>query len=238
MFRRSSIAVSILGAVLAAHAQAPVAKVTPPVKQHNAPEAAKESRPPAPPAPAPIPQMSPEQLPPQPPRVIYQGGQLSIDSQNASLADILHEIHTQTNSQIDLPPSMGKERVAAHISGSPREVVNELLEGARVGYIILGSPDDPNAIQKIILSVLPQEASNGQTPAGHNSPWKAGSPNPEAQEEDQAEAAPVEPEPPPPPPQPAQVSPPDQNAPARTPQQMLQNLQKMRDQQNQNTPQQ
>jgi hypothetical protein len=188
--------------------------------------------------------MSPEQLPAQPPHVTYQGGTLSIDSQNASLADILHEIHNQTGSQVDLPSSLGKERVAAHMSGAPREVVSGLLDGARVGYIILGSPDDPNGVQKIILSALPQEQNNGQAPApaGGNALWKAGPPSAEAQEEEQAE---TEPPPPPPPPQPAaQVNPytaqqpPDQNAPMKTPQQMLQNLQKMRDQQNQNAQQQ
>src|SRR5271155_4669655 len=135
MLCRSSIVVLVMGVALAAPAQMPAVKPGVPIKAAATPTPVKEVPPAAPHGPSPIPQMSPEQLPAQPPRVSYQGGILSIDSQNASLADILHEIHNQTGTQIDMPSGLGRERVAAHFLGAPRDVVNGLLEGSKVGFI-------------------------------------------------------------------------------------------------------
>ena len=123
-----------------------------PARKTRAYRAKKPSAIPAAPKPV-APPLTPEQMPAQPPRVTYSNGQLTIDSQNSTLADILTAVRAQTGAQIDPPPNAG-ERVAAHLSGPPREVLSSLLDGANVGYIIVGSPDNQNVVQKVLLTTL------------------------------------------------------------------------------------
>src|SRR6516225_2728374 len=80
-----------------------------------------------PPAPAAIPEMWPEQLPPQAPRVSYQNGVLTVDSQNSTMRDILNAIRRQTGAQMEVPNGVGAERVAGHFSGTAHDVVQDLL---------------------------------------------------------------------------------------------------------------
>jgi hypothetical protein len=133
-----------------------------------------------------IPQMWPEQLPAQAPRVNYQNGVLTVDSQNSTLGDILAAIRRQTGAELEIPPGIGSERVAAHFSGSPRDVLTSLLDGSNVGFILLGSADNPNEVRKVILTVLSKDTGTSTA--------QAKPPAPPA-DEDQAEPATTEPTP-------------------------------------------
>jgi hypothetical protein len=156
------VAWTLLGALVVA-AQTPPAK---PASGHRKPASTVKETPPPPPVA--IPQMTPEQLPAQPPRVSYQNGRLTVDSQNSTLGDVLTAIRRQTGAQLDLPAGVGSERVAAHLAGPPREVITSLLDGSNLGYIILGSPDNPDSLQKVILTVLPKSpATPGAATARH-----------------------------------------------------------------------
>lgn len=107
---------------------------------------------PAPPPPPPPP-LTPEQQAPIPPQVSYLNGQLTIQSTNATLSAILTAIRQQTGAQIDLPSGAGSERVATRIGpGSPRDVLTSLLAGSAFDYVILGNPDSPGSIQRVILT--------------------------------------------------------------------------------------
>jgi hypothetical protein len=97
--------------------------------------------------------LTPETMPAEPPRVSYRNGLLQIYSRNATLSDILNAVRRQTGAQIDPAPN-GSERVAAQLSGRPREVLSALLDGANVGYILVGSPDNPDGLNKVLLSRL------------------------------------------------------------------------------------
>lgn len=128
-----------------------------------------EAQPEAQPQPEPIPELAPADLPPQPPQVSYANGQLTIEAQNATLADICDAVGKQTGAQIDVPPNQD-ERFVVHLSGTPREVLSSLLEGSQLGYIILASQDDPGVVRKVILSKLEANTSDRgaaavQTPA-------------------------------------------------------------------------
>jgi hypothetical protein len=116
------------------------------------------------PQPSPIPDLAPEDLPPQQPQVSYVNGLLTIEAQNATLGDICDAIGKQTGAQIDAPPD-GSERFVVHLSGTPREVLSSLLSGSQIGYIILASVDDPGIVRKVILTKLEPNASSHNAPA-------------------------------------------------------------------------
>jgi hypothetical protein len=158
------VAGTLLGVLIAA-AQTPPAKTAP--QRRKSTGTVKQT---PPPPPAAIPQMTPEQLPAQPPRVSYQNGRLAVDSQNSTLGDVLTAIRRQTGAQLDLPPGVGSERVAAHLAGPPREVITSLLDGSNLGYIILGSPENPDSLQKVILTVLPKSAPTPSAATASNRP--------------------------------------------------------------------
>jgi hypothetical protein len=160
------VAGTLLGALIAA-AQTPPANPA----LHRKPASAVKETPPSPPVA--IPQMTPEQLPAQPPRVSYQNGRLAVDSQNSTLGDVLTAIRRLTGAQLDLPAGVGSERVAAHLAGPPREVITSLLDGSSLGYIILGSPENPDSLQKVILTVLPKSAPTPSAATASNRPSPA-----------------------------------------------------------------
>jgi len=126
-----------------------------------------------PPKPTPIPELAPEDLPPQPPQVSYANGKLSIEAQNATLADICDAIGKETGAQIDAPPDQN-DRFVVHLTGTPREVLSSLLNGTQIGYIILASDDDPSVVRKVILTKLePATNANSHSPAVSVSPQTA-----------------------------------------------------------------
>src|SRR5215469_11447911 len=103
-----------------------------------------------PPPPPPPPTL--EQQPPAPPQVIYQDGQLTINSSNATLSQILRSVQAQTGAAVDIPPGAGGERVVANLGpGKPQSVLASLLNGSRFNYVILGDFNQPGAVQKVIL---------------------------------------------------------------------------------------
>jgi hypothetical protein len=193
-----------------------------------------------------------DQLPPTPPQVRYQNGQLTIDAHNATLSQVLRAVQAQTGASMDIPGGANSERVATQIGpGQPRDVLNTLLNGSKFDYVILGVTGDPGAVQKVILtprqSGLPVgTAQNNPTPQ-------------QAEEQDEGPVAESEPEyqnqnpgqPPTPPgafrrPGGLAVQPPDQNqnqnafTPSepqndgtKTPEQLMQELQQMQQQQQQ-----
>jgi len=104
------------------------------------------------PAEAPRPPL-PQEMPPVAPTVTYRGGQLTIIAQNSTLQDILTEVHKATGAAIDAPAVAAGERVATRLGpGEPRDVLAALLNGSRFDYILLGSPENPGGVRRLILS--------------------------------------------------------------------------------------
>jgi len=95
------------------------------------------------------------------PQVSYQGGQLTIQSQNATLAQVLRSVQAKTGGSFDIPGSANSDRVVAQLGpGQPRDVLAKLLDGSKFNYIILGSPTQPGAVQKLILTPRQNMPSN------------------------------------------------------------------------------
>lgn len=186
-----------------------------------------------------------EQQPPTPPQVAYRNGQLTIDSQNATLSQVLHSVQSQTGASIDMPAGAGTERVVARLGpGNPKDVLASLLNGSKFNYVILGEANNPGRVQKVILMAksTPSEASAAAAQNSFHPP-----PQPQAIEPPDDEYPQNEPEPE------VQLAPgqpglpgsegltPDVPNPGandipvggRTPEQMLQELQRMQQRQQQ-----
>jgi hypothetical protein len=175
----------------------------------------------------PVPQVPLESLPAVAPEVTYRDGMLTIVAPNSTLGDILRSVRKYTSAEIEVPAT-ASERVVARLGPAPAcEVMAELLNGSRFNYILLGSPEDANALTRVVL--VAKTGPDTPSPQAENAP---ATPNPAAQPA--AEAQDAEPTP--------DDSPDDNNADqnsaeteqpstnpdqpgAKTPQQLLQEMQ-------------
>lgn len=199
----------------------------PPSTQNKQPAAA------TPPAPAPMPQVqprsnqgfigppapippTPEQMPPSAPKIIYQDGLLSVESTNSRLSDILSGIRARTGIQFEGIQTT-QDRVAGKFGPAPaNEVLTSLFQGSRFDYVIISMPDNPEIVQRVLIS---PNAAGGAT---------AGSPvtQPVAQQqpsgdEDESEETPAEAQQTPAPQPVQQIQPPPGG---RTPEQMVEEM--------------
>lgn len=93
--------------------------------------------------------------PPAPKKVevSLQDDKLRLVSNKASLAEVLNELHAQLNADIPIPAGAEQELVAVVLGpGTQREVISKLLEGSRYNFIIVGTDQDANKVERVILS--------------------------------------------------------------------------------------
>jgi hypothetical protein len=208
-------------------------------EKQNQKKTKKQQAAPLPPLPSgptgPVPQVSLENIAPVPPQVSYENGQLTIVAPNSTLGDILKAVRKQTGAEIDIPDA--RERVVTRLGPGPaRDVIADLLNGSRFNYVMLGSPDDGNALTRIVLVAKTGPDNPPPQPSGLAS---ARHPNDVAQQPAQDGMAETADEPEdnaaeennnndqtPPPAEAEQQSPPASDQPAtKTPQQLLQEMQ-------------
>lgn len=151
--------------------------------------------------------------PAQPAKIEFAEKSLSIQADNSSLGEILHEIASKTGMQ--LQGFHQDERVFGSFGpGTPREVLGDLLNGAPYDLMMVGDLSNGAPRQLILSAPTP----GGPTP-----------PTPQEIAAQQREFAP-----PPTPvrmPQPVRPMPPSENPQrVKTPQQLLQELQQLRSQ--------
>ncbi len=150
----------------------------------------------------PVPQMPLDSMAAVPPHVSYQNGQLTIVSPNSTLGDILRAVKKQTGAEIEVPAAT--ERVVTTLGPGPaREVIAELLNGSRFNYVLLGSPEDANALTRVVLVAKSGPDNPGSVNAGMQPMQQPQQPYPQqanvapppemaAQDNNDAEAAPEE----------------------------------------------
>lgn len=188
----------------------------------------------------PVATLRPEQMPATPPEVTFSSGQLTITAHNSTLGDILRAVRNSTGAVVEVPAN-ATERVAGNFGPGPaRDVLSSLLNGSHFNYVLLGSATSADALERVILTVKSgatgQAAANAET-ASATPPAPAN--NPEMAAEDQPEPAAEEPnlfaeEPSTPDDQaPNPFGQPSANANTRTPEQMLQDLQRQQEVQQQ-----
>ena len=107
--------------------------------------------------------LRPEQMPPVAPKVIYQNGLLSVEATNSTLSDVLTGIRNKTGIQIEGFQG-AQERVAAKLGPAPAEaVLTGLLQGSHFDYMILGRPNQPGIVQRVILTPVSGTTSGSNT---------------------------------------------------------------------------
>src|SRR5271156_4597111 len=145
----------------------------------------KVKKQPAPPPPlpsgprGPVPQVPLDAIPAVAPEVSYQNGQLTIIAPNSTLSDILRGVRKYTAADIEIPAT-ANERVVTRLGPGPaREVMAELLNGSHFNYILLGSPENANALVRVVLVAKTPDTPTA-TGAG-NQPQNAAAEPPDAE---------------------------------------------------------
>jgi hypothetical protein len=176
----------------------------------------------------PVPQVPLDSIKPVAPQVSFQNGQLTIVAPNSTLGDILRAVRKQTGAEIEIPDA--QDRVVTHLGPGPaRAVVAELLNGSRFNYVLLGSPEDPNQLTRVVLVAKSTPDNAGSNNPGAQTAHATPPPQQETAQDADADAsddnnnADDNMEQPQPPAEPAE-QPAEQNG-AKTPQQMLQEMQ-------------
>jgi hypothetical protein len=86
--------------------------------------------------------------------VIFRNGLLTIRANRASLSEILFAVHQRTGAEVAVAAGAEAEQVVAEYGPGPApEVLARLLNGSRFNFLILSSPDDPQKLERVILSV-------------------------------------------------------------------------------------
>ena len=93
--------------------------------------------------------------------VTYQDGQLTIDVENSTLADVLKLVAEKTGATIDIPPGSGFEPIVEHVGPGPaKDVLRHLLNGSRFNFIIVSSQQRPQYPAQVLLSLQRVEAGD------------------------------------------------------------------------------
>ncbi len=167
----------ITGLLMAGLLALPLAALADTQSTHRAHTKKKEPPPPLPSGTqGPVPQVPLDSLPAVAPEVTYEDGMLTIVAPNSTLGDILRSVRKHTSAEIDVPPT-ASERVVTRLGPAPaREVMAELLNGSRFNYILLGSPENANALTRVVLVAKtgpdnpPAPTQAGNNPNANNQP--------------------------------------------------------------------
>jgi hypothetical protein len=111
------------------------------------------------PTPAPVvssvARLPPEQMPALAPEVQFHQGQLTIMASNSTLGDILRAVRKETGASVDVPGNATERVVGQFGPGPARDVLTSLLNGSHFNYVLLGSAENSNALDRVILTSRP-----------------------------------------------------------------------------------
>jgi hypothetical protein len=117
-----------------------------------------------PPQPPPKPP-TPAQLPAKPPEVILEDRQLWILADNSTLGDILNQVRTRTGAVIEVASGDVSERVMGRFGPGPaRDVLSALLNGSHFNYVLTSPGNDPTGLSHVVL--IPKPAGGNAVASG------------------------------------------------------------------------
>src|SRR5271166_4695493 len=103
----------------------------------------------------------PADMPPNPPKVTCDGGQLTISAQNSTLGAVLNAVRGCTGAEIDVPAEASGERLFAELGPGPlRSVLADFLNSTDFNYVIKASPSDPQKVQMVLLNPRTSDSPN------------------------------------------------------------------------------
>ena len=98
-------------------------------------------------------QRTPAEMPPNPPKVTCENGNLTISATNSTMGAVMNAIHNCTGAQIEIPEGAKGERLFAQLGPGPvRAVLAEFLSSTDFNYAIKASPSDPQKVQMVFLN--------------------------------------------------------------------------------------
>jgi hypothetical protein len=90
---------------------------------------------------------------PTAPVLSFTDGKLTVTGNGARLGEILEAIKKLTGISLDIPAGSGDEQIFDNVGPAPpREVLERLLNGSNLNYVILSSAENPQQIQQLILT--------------------------------------------------------------------------------------
>jgi len=68
------------------------------------------------------------------------------------MSDVLNAVKQKTGAAVDMPAVTSERVVGQFGPGAPRDVLAQLLNGSHYDYVLMGSPAEPGALKKIVLT--------------------------------------------------------------------------------------
>jgi antitoxin (DNA-binding transcriptional repressor) of toxin-antitoxin stability system len=85
--------------------------------------------------------------------VTYRDGLLGIRANKVTLSEVLFAVQQRTGAEVSIAAGAEQEKVVAEIAPAPApEVLARLLNGSRFNFLILSAVDDPQKLDRVILS--------------------------------------------------------------------------------------
>jgi len=91
--------------------------------------------------------------------VTYRNGLLGIRANKATLSEVLYAVQQRTGADVSIAAGAEQEKVVADIAPGPApEVLARLLNGSKFNFVILSAVDNPQRLDRVILSARPDGA--------------------------------------------------------------------------------
>ena len=85
--------------------------------------------------------------------VTYRNGLLGIRANKATLSEVLYAVQQRTGADVSIAAGAEQEKVVADIAPGPApEVLARLLNGSKFNFLILSAVDNPQRLDRVILS--------------------------------------------------------------------------------------
>ena len=101
--------------------------------------------------------------------VTFRDGMLTIHSNKATLSEVLFAVQQRTGAEVSISAGAELEKVVADIGPAPApEVLARLLNGSKFNFLILNAANNPQQLDRVILSPRPERVNTPPPPVAHN----------------------------------------------------------------------
>src|SRR5580693_8655004 len=98
--------------------------------------------------------------------VIFHDGLLGIRANKATLSEVLFAVQQRTGAEVSIAAGAEQEKVVAEIGPAPaQQVLTQLLNGSKFNYLLLNAVNDPQRLDRVILTPRPDRVFSPPAPA-------------------------------------------------------------------------